>query len=319
MHIPVLKKEVLETLRIKPGGIIVDATFGEGGHAREILRKLDGGSTHGKLIGLDRDPTAIDAATHAFEKDIASGRLVLVQSRFSELANVLSSLSHSTVDGIVMDLGVSTQQILSPKRGFSFQHDAPLDMRMDLQEDFTAARLLAEWDEKQLTDLFFLVGEQKFARRLARAIVQTRKKKRLMTTQELVALVDQTIPAAARRGSSHGAKPKHAATRVFLGLRIAVNHELEEIERGLSAAVHALEPGARLAVITFHSLEDGIVKRALRRFASDCICDPSLPICQCDHRQLVTDITRKPIVPTVAEIAANPRARSAKLRVVEHI
>ena len=321
MHIPVLKNEVLKFLRVKPGQVIVDATFGEGGHARAILEQLADvagreRAAHagpGKLIGLDRDPQAIDAATHKFAKEIAAGRLVLVQARFSELANVLQSLSHPSVDGIVMDLGVSTQQILSPTRGFSFLSDAPLDMRMDPQEDFTAARLLVEWDERQLVDLFRLAGEQRFARRLARAIVLSRRQQPLQTTKQLAELVERTIPAAARRSS------KHVATRVFLGLRMAVNHELEEIERGLAAAVHSLEPGARLAVITFHSLEDGLVKRAFKRWASDCICDPELPICQCDHRQLVTLVTRKPVTPTATEIARNPRSRSAKLRIVEHI
>jgi 16S rRNA (cytosine1402-N4)-methyltransferase len=314
MHVSVLKKEVLEYLRPVVGMTIVDATFGAGGHAAAILEKLGSTKEGGRLIGIDRDPAAIDVATHRFKKEIDSGQLLLVQARFSELANVLQDLGREKVDGILMDFGVSSEQLLSPTRGLSFQYTAPLDMRLDPREDFTAARLLKEWPEHELRSLFFSVGEKSYAGRIARAIVRRRGEGKIETTDQLVEVIKSAIPAPVR-----AKRHLHSATKVFLGLRIAVNHELEEIERGLKAALPALEPGGRLVAISFQSLEDQIVKQTFRSWASDCVCPPDLPICVCKHRSMVKILTRQPIVPSASESSSNARARSAKLRAVERL
>jgi 16S rRNA (cytosine1402-N4)-methyltransferase len=310
-HVTVFLREAVDALKLKPGDHVVDATVGKGGHTAELLRMV---GPQGKVIGLDRDSGAIAAATERFEKEIATGQLVLVQSPFSELSNVRQELAISQVDGVLMDLGVSTEQLLSPTRGFSFQHDAPLDMRMDTREDFTAARLLAEWEERQLQQIFFEAGEKSYASRLARAIVQHRKQNALERTSQLVDLITRTVPARSVSG-----RATHVATKVFLALRMAVNHEMEQLKQGLESALVALKPNARLAVITFHSLEDGHVKRTFLGWAADCVCPPELPICTCDHRSLVTIETKKPIVPSEDERALNPRARSAKLRICQKI
>jgi len=313
-HVPVLVDEVLRYLAPTPGQVVVDGTFGAGGHARKILAAVTAGGAAGKLIGLDRDAAAFDAATHAYRADIASGRLVLIQSRFSELANVLQELGQPSVDGVLLDLGVSSQQLLSPTRGFSFSSDAPLDMRMDTREDFTAARLLAEWDERDLRSLFSTIGERRYAGSLARAIVRARGVAPIATTAQLVEVIATGLPTRelARRRTN-------IATRVFLALRMEVNHELREIEQGLNAAIHALRPGGRLAVITFHSLEDALVKKTFRTWATDCVCPPEQPICTCRRSPLCKILTKKPLPPGEAEILDNPRSRSAKLRVCERL
>lgn len=310
-HVPVMPNEVLQYLAPRPGAIIVDATFGAGGHTEQILKML--GPT-GKLIGIDRDSAAIDAATSAFASDVKAGRLVLVQARFSELANVLEELGQAQVDGILMDLGVSTQQMLSPTRGFSFSHTAPLDMRMDTREDFTAARLLTEWSEHQLRELFWSVGERRYAGRLARAIVRRRADTPIETTTQLTDLVTSVLLERER-----SRRKTNVATRVFLGLRIAVNHELREIEDGLNATIHALRPGGRLVVISFQSLEDALVKHTFRTWASPCVCPPEQPICTCRREPLGRILTKKPVVVSEKEVIGNPRARSAKLRACERL
>jgi 16S rRNA (cytosine1402-N4)-methyltransferase len=314
MHVSVLKKETLHYLQPVAGMTIVDATFGAGGHAAAILEKLGSVKEGGRLIGIDRDPFAIDTATHRFKKEIDSGQLLLVQARFSELVNVLQDVGREKVNGIVMDFGVSSEQLLSPTRGFSFQYSAPLDMRLDPREDFTAARLLKEWPEHELRSLFFSVGEKSYAGRIARAIVRRRGEGKIETTDQLVDVIKSAIPTIVR-----AKRHLHSATKVFLALRIAVNHELEEIEHGLEAALRVLAPRGRLVAISFQSLEDQIVKRMFKEWASDCVCPPDLPICVCKHRSMVNILTRQPVVPTASESASNPRARSAKLRAVERI
>lgn len=313
-HVPVLVDEVLRYIAPAPGQVVVDGTFGAGGHARKLLAAVTAGGAAGKLIGLDRDPAAIDAATLAHKADIDAARLVLVQARFSELAKVLQELGQTTVDGVLLDLGVSSQQLLSPTRGFSFSSDAPLDMRMDTREDFTAARLLAEWTERDLRNLFFTVGERRFAGSIARAIVRARDVAPIQTTSQLVEVLASGLPTRERVR-----RHTNIATRVFLALRMEVNHELREAEQGLEAAIHALRPGGRLAVITFHSLEDALVKKTFRTWATECVCPPEQPICTCQRSPLCKILTKKPLPPSESEVLDNPRSRSAKLRVCERL
>lgn len=310
-HKPVLTKEVLKYLRPRAGDFLVDATFGSGGHTKLLLPAV---GASGRVIGIDRDPQALDRGTHRFAAEIKKGRLLLIEARFSELANVLQEIGQPEVKGVLMDLGVSLEQLTSPTRGFSFEGQAPLDMRLDQREDFTAARLLADWTEFKLRNLFFEIGERTYAARLAHAIVLARKKEPLKTTDQLVQLISQVIPIKVRLK-----RTTHVATKVFLALRIAVNYELAELERGLEAAIHILSPGGRLVVISFHSLEDQIVKRTFKRWASDCICPPELPICGCGHRRLVKILTPHPLLPDPTELARNPRSRSAKLRSCERL
>ncbi|MFH0830534.1 MAG: 16S rRNA (cytosine(1402)-N(4))-methyltransferase RsmH [Parcubacteria group bacterium] len=306
MHVPVLLEEVLHWLSPKPGQIILDGTFGAGGHASLIFKRL--GPT-GKLIGLDRDAAAIDQATHRFKKQINAGQLVLVQEQFPNLVAVLQDLGQSRVDGVLLDLGVSSEQLTSTTRGFSFSGSAPLDMRMDQREDLTAARILAEWSEAKLQTQFALAGEQHYAHRIAQKIVAQRRQTPLERTDQLVDLVRSVLP----RREQH-TRGTHVATKVFLALRLAVNHELEQIETGLRAAVKVLAPGGRLVVISFHSLEDRIVKDTFRTWAKVCTCPPELPLCRCGTNPSVKILTKKPITPSSRERATNPRARSAKLR-----
>ncbi len=315
MHIPVLPKETLELLNPQIGQTIVDATFGEGGHAAKILRKIGPPKDGGRLIGIDRDPSAIDKATHKFADDVKIGRLLLVQGRFSELASILQHLGHPEVDGVLMDFGVSTEQILSKERGFSFAGDteSPLDMRMDPREDLTAERILAEWSEHELRDLFFMVGERQYAKRLAQKIVKTRAETPFKNSQQLKELVDSAIPPGKKRGTVN------VATRVFMALRMAVNHELEEITAGLEAAMKSLRPGGRLAAISFHSLEDKIVKQTFRKWAAPCVCPPELAICVCKREPIIKILTNKPVQAGKKELASNPRSRSAKLRACQKL
>lgn len=314
MHVPVLPNETLSLLAPKQGDTIVDATFGAGGHSNLILEQL---GPHGKLIGLDRDASAIEQATHRFASAINGGQLVLVQSVFSELATVLNSLGIPYVDGVLMDFGVSSEQLTSPTRGFSFAGSAPLDMRMDKREDLTAARILAEWSEEELRDQFAIAGEQRYARRLAQEIVRQRPHLPIERTDQLVQLVQRVLPAAEQH-----TRGTHVATKIFMALRMAVNHELEEITAGLQAATAVLKPGGRLVVISFHSLEDRLVKDTFKKLTADCVCPPELPICTCQASQRgpsVRLLTKKPITPSARESTTNPRARSAKLRACQKL
>ena len=302
-HVPVLADEVRELLAVRPGETVVDATFGAGGHAALLAADLCG---QGKLIAIDRDP----AAREYFER---FAKRTPVQTRFLRgIADVvLQQLADNDVraDAILLDLGVSSMQIDRPERGFSYAVDAPLDMRMDTSAEVNAAGIVNEADERDLATIFRRYGEERYAKQIARAIVRRRKERPLERTGELVETIRAAIPAPARFGDGHPAK------RVFQALRIAVNDELGSLEAALPAAFSMLRPGGRLAVISFHSLEDRIVKRFMRDLERGCECPPDFPICVCGKQPELRTVARKPIRPSAAELAINPRSASARLRV----
>ena len=302
-HVPVLPEEVRELLAVKPGETVVDATFGAGGHAALLAADL---GERGKLIAIDRDP----GARTYFERLAKRTR---AQTRFlrGDFAVVLEQLAQNGVeaDAILLDLGVSSMQIDRPERGFSYAVDAPLDMRMDPSADVTAAGIVNEAAERDLTTIFRRYGEERYAKQIARAIVRRRKQQRFERTSDLVETIKGAIPAPARFGDGHPAK------RVFQALRIAVNDELGSLESALPAAFAMLRPGGRLAVISFHSLEDRIVKRFMRDLERGCECPPDFPVCVCGKEPQLRSTSRKAIRPSAREAAANPRASSARLRV----
>ena len=304
-HIPVLAAEVRELLAIRPGDTVVDATFGAGGHAGLLAADLRG---KGRLVAVDRDP----AARAYFER---FRRRTGVQARFlrGEFATVLGQLAANgiMVDAILLDLGVSSMQIDQSERGFSYAVDAPLDMRMDPTAEISAATLVSDLREQELETVFRRYGEERFARSIARAIVRRRSREPFERTGQLVDVIRAAIPAPARFGEGHPAK------RVFQALRIAVNDELGQLEQALPAAVDMLRPQGRIAVISFHSLEDRIVKRFFRAESRGCVCPPDFPVCACGREPLVRVVTPRAVRPSPAEIAANPRAASARLRVAE--
>jgi 16S rRNA (cytosine1402-N4)-methyltransferase len=301
-HIPVLADEVRESLAVQPGETVIDATFGAGGHAALLAGDLRGS---GKLIAIDRDPSA----RRYFD---ALSKRAGVQTRFlrGDFAVVLEQLAGNDVeaDAILLDLGVSSMQIDRPERGFSYAADAPLDMRMDPSADVTAAGIVNEADERDLATIFKRYGEERYARQIAREIVRRRKERPFERTSDLVDTIRAAIPAPARFGDGHPAK------RVFQALRIAVNDELGSLEAALPAAFRMLRPGGRLAVISFHSLEDRLVKRFLRDRERGCECPPDFPICVCGKEPELRSLSRKAIRPGAAELAANPRSASARLR-----
>jgi 16S rRNA (cytosine1402-N4)-methyltransferase len=303
-HVPVLADEVRELLDVQPGETIVDATFGAGGHARMLAVDLQGS---GKLVAIDRDPTV----RPYFDRVKASARGVQARFLRGDYAVVLSQLAGNGVraDAVLLDLGLSSMQVDRPERGFSYATDAPLDMRMDPSEEHSAADVLATYDERELETIFRKYGEERYARPIARGVVRRREEVPIERTGQLVDVVRASIPAPARFGEGHPAK------RVFQALRIEVNHELESLEVGLPAAFEMLRPGGRIAVISFHSLEDRIVKRFLRDRAKGCTCPPELPICVCGRGPEARVLTAKPIRPSAHEIDDNPRASSARLRV----
>jgi len=303
-HTPVLLQEVLEYLKPRPGGMYIDATVGGGGHAEAIL---EASAPDGRLLGLDADSEAIARTRQRLQR--FGNRFVLVQSNFDQLARVARATSFWPVDGVLMDLGMSTYQLAEDERGFSFLRPGPLDMRMDRSLPQSAADLVNTLPERELARLIRTYGEEPHARRIARAIVQARP---LDTTVELAEVIAAAVPR--RRGQR-----LHPATRTFQALRIVVNDELGALERALPQAIDALHPGGRLVVISFHSLEDRIVKRYFQREARDCICPPRQPVCTCGHKARVRILTKKPITPTPEEITANPRSRSAKLRAVQRL
>lgn len=307
-HVPVLLSACLEALQIRPDGTYLDCTAGGGGHSYEIARRLGPG---GRLIGLDQDPEAIAAATRRLAP--FADRVTLVRANFDRLAQVLQELGTGPVHGILMDLGVSSHQLDVPARGFSYRADAPLDMRMDPEAPLAAADLVNTAAEEELARILWEYGEERYSRRIARAIAATRRQSPLRTTGELAEIVRQAIPAPARR------EAQHPARRTFQALRIAVNDELGALERGLAAAVPALAPGGRLAVITFHSLEDRLVKQTFARLARGCTCPPQFPVCVCGQTPVLRLVGKQPRVPDPAEEEQNPRARSAKLRVAERL
>ena len=306
-HVSVLLGECLEGLNIRPDGIYVDGTLGGAGHSSQIAKRL----TSGRLIGIDRDPVALQAAGErlACYKD----RVTLVHSNFCELAQVLQELQISGVDGILLDLGVSSPQLDDGQRGFSYMADAPLDMRMNGQDALTAAQVVNTWSQEELKKILYLYGEERYAPQIAAAICNRREQKQIETTLELVDIIRSAMPAAALREKQHPAK------RSFQAIRIAVNDELGAVEKVMDAAIPLLNTGGRLAVITFHSLEDRIVKTAMAAAAKGCTCPPSFPVCVCGKKPQVKLISRKPVVASAEELEINPRSRSAKLRVCEKL
>ena len=306
-HISVLLDECLEGLAIKPDGIYVDGTLGGAGHSSQIAKRL----TTGRLIGIDRDPIALQAASERLQP--YEDRVTLVHSNFCEMAQVVRNLGLSGVDGILLDLGVSSPQLDDAERGFSYMADAPLDMRMDSQDALSAHTVVNTWSESELKRILFEYGEERYAPRIAAAICRRREEKPIATTLELVDIIRSAMPAQALREKQHPAK------RSFQAIRIAVNDELASVEKAMEKAIPLLNPGGRLAVITFHSLEDRIVKVAMNNAAKGCICPPGFPVCVCGRKPQVKLISRKPIVSTDEELENNPRARSAKLRICEKL
>ncbi len=302
-HKPVLLRECLEALAIKPEGTYLDGTLGRAGHSLEILRRLKGG----RLIGIDRDPTAIEAARERLAE--FGDRVTLVHGNFQDLADILRNLDVDKLDGMLFDLGVSSPQLDEARRGFSYMQDAPLDMRMDGTADLDARQVVNAWSYEELRRVLYEYGEERYAPQIARAIVRRREDKPIGTTGELVELIRSAMPPKALREKQHPAK------RTFQAIRIAVNGELDALAPMLEAAANALAPGGRLAVITFHSLEDRIVKQTMRTLATGCTCPPEFPVCVCGKKPKLELVTRKPIESDPEELEENPRARSAKLRV----
>jgi len=301
-HIPVLYQEVMHWLDLGPGKTYIDATVGLGGHAKGILERC---SPDGHLLALDEDPQALGYAQERLAK--YRERVVLIQGLHANLGQLARAHGFPQVDGILMDLGVSSLQLDDPERGFSFREQGPLDMRMGPDLDVTAEEIVNSWPEAELARVIYEYGEERFSRRIARSICAERP---ILSTRELADLVSKAV---GHRGRIH------PATRTFQALRIAVNGELDSLESVLPQAVDLLRPGGRLLVIAFHSLEDRIVKRFLVRESKDCICPPRLPQCVCGHVATVKRLTKKPIRPTCAQVAANARSRSARLRVAERL
>ncbi len=306
-HTPVLLKEIIENLNIKPDGIYVDGTLGGAGHSSEIAKRL----TTGKLIGIDQDVNALKKSEQVLEP--YSDNVILVHNNYENIDIVLSDLGIPKVDGILLDIGVSSHQLDEESRGFSYNKDAPLDMRMDKSSSLTAWDVVNNYSEKEIEQIIFDYGEDRWAKRIAEFIVMERSEKPIDTTLELVTAIKKAIPKAVRMEGHHPAK------KTFQAIRIEVNRELEVLENSIGKMVELLNPGGRLLIITFHSLEDRIVKEYFRYLYKDCICPPEIPQCQCEKKREIKIITRKPIIPTDEEIAENPRSRSSKLRIAEKI
>ena len=303
-HRPVLLDECIQALNIRPDGIYVDGTAGGGGHSSAIAAHLD----TGRLIAIDQDENAIAAAGQRLAP--FGERVTLVRSNFRAIAEVCEALDVDAIDGVLLDLGVSSHQLDTPERGFSYNADAPLDMRMDARNPLSAYRVVNEYSESELRRILYEYGEEKFSARIAANIVAARQIAPIETTGELVNVIKKSMPAAAKEGGHHPAK------RSFQAIRIEVNSELSVIEPAIRGAVSLLRPGGRMAIITFHSLEDRIVKQAFAGLAQGCTCPRDLPVCVCGNKPKVRVETRKPILPSNEELEQNPRSRSAKLRVV---
>ena len=306
-HIPVLLKECIDGLNIKPEGIYVDGTLGRAGHSKEIVKRL----TTGKLIAIDRDMKAIEEAGENLKE--YKDKIIYVHSNFSRIGEILDDLSIDKVDGMLFDLGVSSPQLDDASRGFSYMSDGPLDMRMDESSPLTACDIVNGWSEGELKRILFDYGEERYAPRIARAIVKKREEKKIESTLELVEIIKSALPAQALREKQHPAK------RTFQAIRIAVNEELTSISKLLDTAMDRLNEGGRIAVISFHSLEDRIVKSAIASKEKGCTCPPEFPVCTCGFVQTMRSVNRKPILPTKEELERNPRSRSAKLRIAERI
>lgn len=306
-HVSVLLPECIDSLNIRPEGVYVDGTLGMGGHSEEIAKRL----TTGKLIGIDRDETAIRRAGERLRP--YGDRVQLVHGNFRDTAEILDDLGIEAVDGMLFDLGVSSPQLDESERGFSYMHDAPLDMRMDETDNLNAWFLVNRWPEEKLRRILYDYGEERCAPRIAAAIVREREQREIRTTLQLVEVIRSAMPAAALREKQHPAK------RTFQAIRIAVNDELEAVRAMMATAPDKLRPGGRIAVISFHSLEDRIVKTGIAARENGCTCPREFPVCTCGFVQTLRSVTRKPILPSPEEMESNPRSRSAKLRVAERI
>lgn len=307
-HVSILLSECLDSLNIRPDGIYVDATLGGAGHSMHIAQRLTAG---GRLIAIDRDDMALENAKVRLADVI--DRVTLVKSDFRNLDTAIASCGVSKVDGILFDLGVSSPQLDIAERGFSYMHDARLDMRMDQQQALSAYEVVNTWDRSELRRILLEYGEERYAPQIAAAIDRARQEKPIETTLQLADIIRSAMPPAARREKQHPAK------RSFQAIRIAVNDELMAVQEAMERAIDALTPGGRLAVITFHSLEDRIVKTAFRNAAQGCTCPKDFPVCVCGNKAKIKLVARKPLLPSMEEIAQNPRARSAKLRVCEKL
>lgn len=305
-HVSVLLDECIENLNIKPDGVYVDCTMGGAGHSKEIVKKL---SNKGLFIGFDQDKNAIKTAKERLSE--YSDRVKFVHSNFENIKDELEKIGVYKIDGVLADLGVSSHQLDEADRGFSYMQDAPLDMRMDVRCEFSAYDVVNRYTEEELAKIIKDYGEENWAKRIAKFIVEERKENKIETTGELVDIIKKAIPKKARIDGPHPAK------RTFQAIRIEVNNELGVITKMIDDASSIMNKGGRICIITFHSLEDRIVKNAFKELSLDCICPPHLPMCQCDKKSEVKIITRKPIIPTDEEIEVNPRSRSAKLRVAQ--
>lgn len=307
-HYSVLLAETVDSLNIKPGGVYVDCTLGGAGHSARILEKMGG---DGKLVGIDRDEYAIQKASQRLEK--YKDNILLIKGNFCNAPELLSENGVHKIDGVVADLGVSSFQLDNADRGFSYMHDAPLDMRMSRQDKLSAYDVVNGYEEKELSRIINLFGEERFASKIAYNICRTREKQPIKTTAELAEVVKNSIPAKNRADGPHPAK------RTFQAIRIEVNGELDVIDKMILGLFPMLEPGGRMAVITFHSLEDRIVKHTFAELAKGCECPPDFPVCVCGKKPQGVVVTKKPILPSEQELEENPRSRSAKLRVCEKI
>ena len=305
-HKSVLLHETVDSLNIRPDGIYVDGTLGGGGHACEVLKRL---GPKGRLIGIDQDADAIKAAAERLEP--MKERVIIVRDNYRNIQRVLEGLGISKVDGIYLDLGVSSYQLDTAKRGFTYRENAPLDMRMDQRNEKTAADIVNEYGEMDLYRMIRDYGEDRFAKNIAKHIVREREKSRIETTDQLVEIIKAAIPAKIRAEGGHPAK------RTFQAIRIELNKELEVLNESIDTMIGLLNPGGRLSIITFHSLEDRIVKNRFRTNENPCICPPDFPVCVCGRKSMGKVITRKPILPDEAEIEENKRSKSSKLRVFE--
>ncbi len=306
-HIPVLLDETIAGLNIKSDGIYLDCTLGGGGHSYEILKRLD----KGMLIGLDQDRDAIEYASKRLSE--FGDTFKAVHSNFENAVDILKELEVGKLDGVLMDIGVSSYQIDQGSRGFSYRMNAPLDMRMDNRSRFSASYVINQYTKEELEDIFWKYGEEKWGRRIAEFIVEERKVRAIETTMDLVAIIDRAVPASVRSKGGHPAK------RIFQAIRIEVNKELDVLSSTIPKIVKMIKPGGRIAIITFHSLEDRIVKNIFRELNTGCICPSDFPVCVCNHKRSLKLINRKPIIASNKELRQNPRSKSAKLRIAEKV
>ena len=309
-HISVLLNECIEGLAIKPEGVYLDCTLGGAGHSSEIFKRLDGGMH----FGIDRDADAIEAATARMESLNPKAKFTAIRGNFHDAKGLLAAHGITQIDGVLADLGVSSHQLDVRERGFSYHEEAPLDMRMDQRQSLSAYEIVNGWSEDELNRIIRDYGEEKWARQIARVICDRRKNTPIATTKDLVAIIDAAIPKKFRAKDD-----SHPARRTFQALRIAVNDELDPLEPAIRDLVGMLKPGGRICIITFHSLEDRIVKNCFRNLADPCICPKNMPVCVCGRKPEVEIITRKPITATEEELETNPRSRSASLRIAEKI